>query len=159
MGPASRSNCSAWIGFAPEHGVGVAVVTNCGEPDVDEIGYWLLERSVPGAHKPVTKYGYAKVAPYTGVRWENERPIVRVQNRWSPLVSIDGIPIDRIVKFAQQEFREKARKRFAEDLVEVLSTMGHEPDWKVTLGLETQDGQVEQLQILMTEDNRDLVRE
>ena len=33
-----RNNCSAWIGFAPEHGVGVAVVTNCGEPDVDSIG-------------------------------------------------------------------------------------------------------------------------
>lgn len=58
-----RSNCSAWIGFAPEHGVGVAVVTNCGEPDVDPISYWLLERSVPDAQKkPVTKYGYAKVA-------------------------------------------------------------------------------------------------
>lgn len=42
-----RSNCSAWIGFAPEHSVGVAVVTNCGGPDVDPIGYKLLEQSVP----------------------------------------------------------------------------------------------------------------
>jgi D-alanyl-D-alanine-carboxypeptidase/D-alanyl-D-alanine-endopeptidase len=50
-----RSNCSAWIGFAPDHGIGVAVVANCGEPDVDPIGRWLLERSVPGGHKPVTK--------------------------------------------------------------------------------------------------------
>jgi len=46
-----RNNCSAWIGFAPDRGVGVAVVTNCGEPDVDLIGRWLLERSVPGVHK------------------------------------------------------------------------------------------------------------
>ncbi len=100
-----RSNCSAWIGFAPEHRVGVAVVTNCGGPDVDEIGYWLLKRSVP--HPLVTKDGYAKVAPYTGVRWENDRPIVQVQDRWSPLVSIDGIPIDRIMEFANKEFGEK----------------------------------------------------
>jgi CubicO group peptidase (beta-lactamase class C family) len=49
-----RNNCSAWIGFAPEHGVGVAVVTNCGGPDVDSIGEWLLERSIPGGYKPVT---------------------------------------------------------------------------------------------------------
>jgi CubicO group peptidase (beta-lactamase class C family) len=47
-----RNNCSAWIGFAPEHGVGVAVVSNCGGPDVDPIGHWLLERSIPGGHKP-----------------------------------------------------------------------------------------------------------
>ena len=153
-----RNNCSAWIGFAPDHGVGVAVVTNCGGPDVDPIGYWLLERSVPGGHKPATKYGWAKVAPYTGVRWENDRPIVCVRDRWSPLISIDGIPIERIMEFAHKEFGAKAQKRFAEDLVELLSTMGHDPEWEVTLGLAKTDGQVEHLKIRMTEDNRDLVR-
>lgn len=153
-----RSNCSAWIGFAPEYGVGVAVVTNCGGPDVDSIGRWLLERSVPGAHQPVTKHGYAKVAPYTGVRWENDRPIVQVRNEWSPLVSINGLPIDRIMEFAQKEFGNKARKRFGEDLVELLSKMGHEPKWEVKLGLATKDGQVEHLQIRMTKENRDLVQ-
>ena len=48
-----RNNCSAWIGFSPDYRVGVAVLTNCGEPSVDPIGRWLLERSVPGGHKPV----------------------------------------------------------------------------------------------------------
>jgi CubicO group peptidase (beta-lactamase class C family) len=48
-----RNNCSAWIGFAPEHGLGVAVVANCGEPSVDAIGHWLLERSVPGRRGPL----------------------------------------------------------------------------------------------------------
>ena len=37
--------------------------------------------------------------------------------------------------------------------------MDHEPKWEVTLGLETKDGQVEQLQIKMNEANRELVRE
>ena len=157
-----RSNCSAWIGFVPEHGVGVAVITNVGEPDVDPIGRWLLERSVPGGYKLATKHGFAKVAPFTGVRWENDRPnvpIVQVQGRWSPLVSIDGLPIDRIMKFAQNEFGQLARKRFAEDLVELLSKMGHEPGWEVTLGLEANDGTVEHHQVAMTEHNRELVRE
>lgn len=154
-----RNNCSAWIGFSPEYGVGVAVVTNCGGPDIDPIGRKLLERSIPlSRRKLVTKEGYAKVAPYTGVRWENEQPVVCVQDRWSPLVSINDIPIARIMEFANKEYGVKARKRFAEDLVEVLSKMGHEPDWHVTLGLKTQDGQVEQLKIRMTEENRSLLR-
>ncbi|XZE36098.1 serine hydrolase domain-containing protein [Pirellulaceae bacterium SH501] len=154
-----RSNCSAWIGFAPEHEVGVAVVTNCGGPAVDSIGRWLLERSVPSAHQPVTKHGYAKVAPYTGVLWENDRPIVQVRNGWHPLASINGLPIDQIMEFAHKEFGTLAHKRFGEDLVELLSKMGHEPKWEVTLGLKTKDGQVEHLQIRMTEESRDLVRQ
>jgi CubicO group peptidase (beta-lactamase class C family) len=50
-----RNNASAWIGFAPEHGVGVAVVANSGEPDVDPIGYWLLERSIPGRSRRLVR--------------------------------------------------------------------------------------------------------
>ena len=50
-----RNNCSAWIGFTPEQGVGVVVLANCGEPSVDPIGRWLLERSVPGDPKPVPR--------------------------------------------------------------------------------------------------------
>ncbi len=152
-----RSNCSAWIGFAPNHGVGVVVVTNCGGPSVDPIGRSLLERSVPNAFKPVRKDGFARVAPFTGVRWENDRPIVCVNDVWSPVVSIDGLSIDRIMEFANAEFGEKARKRFAEDLVELLSKFGHEPDWTVTLGLEKTDGKIEELPVLMTKANRDIV--
>ncbi|MFT5091760.1 MAG: CubicO group peptidase (beta-lactamase class C family) [Porticoccaceae bacterium] len=155
-----RSNCNAWIGFLPEHGVGVAVMTNCGGPEVDPIGHKLLEQSIPlSQRKLVTEGWYANVAPYSGVRWENDRPIVCVHDKWSPLASIDGIPIDRIMKFANKEYGDIARKRFAEDLVRLLSQMGHEPERKVTLGLKTQDGQIEQLQILMTEENRNLVRD
>ena len=62
------------------------------------------------------------------------------------------------MEFAQKKFDNKARMRFAEDLVELLATMGHEPKWEVILGLEQSDGQVEHLQIRMTKDNRELVR-
>lgn len=154
-----RKNCSAWIGFGPEHGIGVAVIANIGAPDVDPIGLWLLERSIPGGARPTSKNGYAKAAPFSGVRWENDRPVVRVQDRWSPLVSIDGLPIDRIMEFANKEFRDSARMRFGEDLPELLAKMGHAPEWEVTLGLETKDGQVEQIKIRMTEANRTLVRD
>lgn len=48
-----RSNCSAWMGLVPEHGVGVVVVTNCGGPSIHPIGRCLLERSVPGAYRGI----------------------------------------------------------------------------------------------------------
>ena len=158
-----RNNCSAWIGFAPDHGVGVAVVTNCGDPNVDPIGYWLLERAIPGVEpkildrNPVTKSEYAKVAPFSGVRWENDRPIVKVRSKWSRLESIDGLPVDRIMEFARREFGDQARKRFAEDLVEVLSTMGRTPKWKVSLKLE-HNGRTEESEEVMTAAKRKLVR-
>jgi CubicO group peptidase (beta-lactamase class C family) len=145
-----HSNCSAWIGFAPDHGVGVVVVSNCGGPDVDSMGLWLLERSTT----PVLKDGFAWVAPFTGVRWENDRPVVCVNDVWSPLKSIDGIPVDRIMEFASHEFGSIAHKRFAEDLVELLTKFGHQPKWTVTLGLEKTDGQIEESQVSMTRTNR-----
>jgi len=149
----------SYLGFTEDRRFGVVVLSNTSR-SVDGLGVGLLKDLVRKNSdlKPVTKDGYAKVAPYTGVRWENDRPIVQVDDRWSPLVSIDGIPIDRILEFAQKEFGDLARKRFGEDLVELLATMGHEPDWKVTLGLEGEDGRVEEARITMTEENRALVR-
>ena len=118
----------------------------------------LVEEYAPESRKTVTEHGYAKVAPFTGVRWEDGRPIVEVQGRWAVLATIDGIPIEQVMEFAQQEFGEKAPKRFAEDLVELLSKMGHEPAWEVTLGLEDDDGRVEEVQVMMTKENRDRLR-
>ncbi|MCG8651068.1 MAG: beta-lactamase family protein [Pirellulales bacterium] len=150
-----RSNCSAWLGFAPEHNVGVAIITNCGGPDVDPLGYKLLTESVDSPSAAlITQDGYAKVAPYNGVRWENDLPIVRVRGQWSRLVSIDGIPIERIMEFARAKYGEKARKRFAEDLVQLLFEMGHAPRWDVTLGLRTKDGVIQHVRSRMTDANR-----
>ena len=151
-----------WLGFTEDHQFGVFVLANT-RHDVGDIGNGLVAALVreyaPDSRKPVTEHGYAKVAPYTGIRWENDRPVVEVHDRWSPLVSIDGIPIEQIMDFARQEFGDKARKRLAEDLVELLSKMGHDPQWVVTLGLETDDGQIEHQEIEMTAENRNRVRE
>jgi hypothetical protein len=152
----------AYLGFTEDRRFGVFVLSNTAI-SVDDMARGILEALVreyaPDSRKPVTEHGYAKVAPYTGVRWEKDRPIVQVRGRWYPLVSIDGVPIDRVMDFARREFGDKARKRLAEDLVELLSKMGHEPRWEVTLGLEIGDGQVERLEVPMTEENRSRVRE
>ena len=76
---------------------------------------------------------YPKLAPYTGVRWEGNQPVVRVGDEWFTLVSIDGIAVEEIVAFSRRTYVDKWRKRFAEDLVEVLTRMGHEPKDTVRL--------------------------
>ncbi|KAJ3050825.1 hypothetical protein HK102_012192, partial [Quaeritorhiza haematococci] len=81
-----------------------------------------------------------------------------VQGRWRRLASIDGIPIGRILDFARREFGDAARKRLAEDLVELLSKMGPAPRWAVILGLADDEGEVETLKAPMPEENRDRVR-
>lgn len=44
-------NCSSWIGFSQRSRVGVVVVTNCGGPWVDLIGYRVLLNSIPLARQ------------------------------------------------------------------------------------------------------------
>jgi hypothetical protein len=118
-----------------------------------------VEAFAPGQSKPISEHGYAKVAPFTDVRWEEDRPIVRVGDEWLPLVSLDGIPMDRIMKFARETFGDLAHKRFAEDLPELLSKMGHDPQWDVILEWQTNDARAKSMQVRMTKRNRDLVRD
>ncbi len=150
----------SYLGFTEDCQFGVFALSNA-SINVDGMGERMIKTFVRENTdlKPATEDGYAKVAPYRGVRWENDRPIVLVNENWSPLVSIDGIPIDRIMEFANEEFGDRARKRLGEDLVDLLSKMGHNPDWEVTLGLEKEDGEVKEIKVTMTEENRALVRE
>lgn len=140
-------------------GLGAWLVFVTRPPDGDSIGRWLVEAFAPGQSKPVSEHGYAKVAPFTDVRWEEDRPIVRVGDEWLPLVSLDGIPMDRIMKFARETFGDLAHKRFAEDLPELLSKMGHDPQWDVILEWQTKDARAKSMQVRMTKRNRDLVRD
>lgn len=110
------------------------------------------------AEKPVTDDGYAKVAPFTDVRWEGDVPIVLVESSWSKLKAINGIEIEEIMLFASKQYGSRARKRFAEDLIEVLATMGHSPDWEVALTLQTDDGEAETKHVRMTSLNRRFTR-
>lgn len=104
---------------------------------------------------------FAKVAPFTGVRWESDtdQPTVHIDGEWLRLTAIDGIPIDKIMQVAREEFGSKARKRFAEDLPELLHAAGHSPDWKVTLMLDRgdEDGPIV-IEEEMTEDKRTKTR-
>ena len=76
---------------------------------------------------------YPKRAPYSAIRWEGDKPVVRIGDEWLELVSIDGIAAEDIVAFSRRTYGNLWQKRFEEDLVDVLSRMGHEPDDSVRL--------------------------
>jgi hypothetical protein len=77
--------------------------------------------------------GYPKLSPFAAVRWQESRPEVELGDEWWQLVSIDDVPATEIVAFSQRTYGDLWRKRFEEDLVEVLAGMGHEPKKTVRL--------------------------
>lgn len=76
---------------------------------------------------------YPRRAPYSGIRWEAGEPVVKIGEEWVTLVSLDGIAVRDIVAFSQRRYLLRWKKRFEEDLVEVLTRMGHAPGDTVRL--------------------------
>lgn len=76
---------------------------------------------------------FPKKSPFAGVQWRDSQPEVKVDGEWFRLISLDGIPAEEIVAFSQRTYGDKWRKRFEEDLVELLVRMGHQPKDSVTL--------------------------
>lgn len=85
---------------------------------------------------------YAKLSPFSAVRWRAAGgvPEVEVGGEFRDLVSIDGIEAAAIVAFCETTFGRLARKRFEEDLVEVLARMGHPTGRTVALVLASPGG-------------------
>jgi hypothetical protein len=77
----------------------------------------------------------ARSSPFEMVRWNGELPEVLVEGAWWRLVSIDGVSSDALLAFARAQYGDKWAKRFCEDLVELLTRMGHPPGATVELGL------------------------
>ncbi len=97
-----------------------------------------------------------KVSPFQAIRWNQQTPEVKVDNRWCQWLSLNDVPTDQIVKFAQTADPRDWQKRIAEDLPGLLDMMGHTPGPAVDLQIkDLQTGQVQTLpQVPMTEENR-----
>lgn len=163
----------SWLGARtfiaryPESDCCFVVLDNSSNGDLDKIvkhiektlGPVFLDLYSPEAAKRLVADGnYAKVAPFTGVRWENGRPTIEIEGSWYPLLAVDDHPIEKVMQFANDEFGSKAKKRFAEDFVETLAKMGHNPNWHVTLTVRKADGSTEEKITLLTSENRNEVR-
>ncbi|MFK8111248.1 MAG: serine hydrolase, partial [Rubripirellula sp.] len=104
---------------------------------------------------------FAKLAPFTDVRWNDEQPIVQIDSEWYSLVSLDEILTKDVVAFSQKQYGSKWKMRFGEDLVELLSSMGHKPKASVRLVV-VPHGKAKRRTlnaVAMTQANRESVRD
>jgi hypothetical protein len=124
----------ALVVFIPERNMVVAVASNDGDFPTAEEAAWELVKSALGGF---TTTGFAKKSPYAAIRWNDSRPEVQLDGEWLKLVSLDGLPVADIIAFSQQNYDDKWQKRFEEDLVELLTRMGHKPADAVDLVVET----------------------
>src|SRR4051812_44129381 len=72
-------------------------------------------------------------SPFAAVRWQESQPEVKVGDEWFKLVSLDGVPASEIVAFSRRTYGNLWGKRFEEDLIALLTAMGHEPKDTVRL--------------------------
>jgi hypothetical protein len=102
---------------------------------------------------------YSKRSPFEAVRWEDAQPEVQVAQNWYQLVSLNGIAATEIVDFSRKTYGNDWQKRFEEDLVELLSRMGHPPGESVSLGVQLPSGESRVLHdVRMKEANRQRIK-
>ena len=102
-----------------------------------------------------------KKSPFAAVRWQESQPEVKVGDEWYRLVSLDDVPAAEIVAFSRQTYGDKWPKRFEEDLVELLSRIGHPPQDTVKLVIQSLTSPETQVLdgVSMTRENRQAIRE
>jgi hypothetical protein len=105
--------------------------------------------------------GYPKKSPFAAVRWQDSQPEVKVGDEWFKLISLNDIFSVDIVAFSQRTYGNLWQKRFEEDLVELLTLMGHPPQNTVKLVVQSLSShQTRTLDdIPMTKANRRAIRD
>ena len=78
---------------------------------------------------------WARLSPFTAVRVSGDDAEVEFDGQVYQLVSIDDLPSKEILGGARKQYGDLWKKRFAEDLVEVMDVMGHRPGATVKLVL------------------------
>ncbi|MEQ9454961.1 MAG: hypothetical protein RLN76_10270 [Phycisphaeraceae bacterium] len=102
--------------------------------------------------------GYPRVSPFEAIEWgetEDAIPRVKVDGVWYFLGSIHTVTVSDLVAFSRETFGDRWQKRIDEDLVEVLSKMGHPPGETVLLRMvSVEETEFVSVEVLMTEENR-----
>ncbi|MDB4512444.1 hypothetical protein N9096_00550 [bacterium] len=82
---------------------------------------------------------FPKLSPFTQVSCHDDNAVVVFSGKRYELISIDGLPAMQILEFCHKTYAARWEKRFAEDLVEVLSGMGKTVGGSVNLVLKDLD--------------------
>jgi predicted Ser/Thr protein kinase len=86
--------------------------------------------------RPLVGDGYPEVSPFSALRWKGETVEALVGGSWREVTTIDGLRIGLILEFARQTAKDgRWRKRFAEDLGQVLVRMGRTPGTTADVGV------------------------
>ena len=95
------------------------------------------------------------------MRWQESQPEVKVGDEWFKLVSLDELPPPRSWRSAGGPMENQWQKRFEEDLVELLTRMGHPPQDTVKLVVQSlTSSETRTLEdVPMTEANRQAIRD
>ena len=68
---------------------------------------------------------HEKSSPFESLRWNDDLPEIMIDDVWYSPIEIQGVEIEAILEFCTKVHRDRAKKRFGEDLPMVLQTMGH----------------------------------
>ncbi len=98
------------------------------------------------------------LSPFTAVRFDGDKVMVTYSGSEYELGAIDGLKSSEMMDFCQNTYKDLWQKRIAEDIVVVLSDMGHAPNANHSVSLELIDPKSGQQKTVdhavMTEENR-----
>ena len=82
-----------------------------------------------------------RASPFDQIRWVNSEPEVLISGVWYSPLAIEDVEVEKIIAICHQKWPGKLQKRFAEDLMEAMSLLGHEVGNSVSLRLiQIEDG-------------------
>lgn len=154
----------AVVWAAPQKGFAVLVVTNqsMASQATDDVASGFIRAWTGGGQASMSNLPveYAKLAPYSAVRWEQQQPFVKIDKQWHELVSLNDVPVTEIVAFCEKTYGGRWQKRFEEDLVEVLTRMKQPPEEIVKLELQAMNSKKTQVMkaVAMTAANRAAIK-
>lgn len=89
--------------------------------------------------KQVAKDAPKRLAPFSGIRWRKDVPEVQADGVWYELIALNDLPVAQIFTYQKNNGDNDWKKHFGEDLVDVLTRMGHEPGDTMSLQVRTLD--------------------
>jgi hypothetical protein len=108
----------------------------------DSVAPALIVAPPPVSSQPLAKddaQKFPRLAPFSGIRWRKDVPEVQVDGVWYELIALNDLPVGQIFAYQKSHSDNNWKKHFGEDLVEVLTRMGHQPGDTMNLRVRTLD--------------------
>jgi len=97
---------------------------------------------------------WKKVSPFEAIEVDDQQVNVYLDQQWYQLHSINGFSANLLLSHAKLKFDLKAKKRFVEDIFEVLDSLDKLSDLNVDVELSKTDGYIIKKNLMMTKEKR-----